>query len=256
MMKEVPILIRSEGQQMVGLWHQPKGRGPQPTVLLFHGFTGNSHETHRVFVDTARALAGLGIGAIRFDFRGSGNSAGSFADMTFSSEMKDAAAALRWLRRQPGIDRSRIGLLGLSMGGLVTLRTLARDHAIKAAVVWNPAVRPDVFQFSPAQKKQLAKTGLADWGGWPVSKKFFDEYRTMNPIPVLGHVTTPLRFVVGTMDKTCNPAGSEACHEVMIKAGQDVDLINVPGADHCFCSLVWKKAAIGATVEWFQSRLV
>ena len=37
--------------------------------------------------------------------------------MTVTGELKDARAALRFLRNQPGVDPRRIGVLGLSMGG-------------------------------------------------------------------------------------------------------------------------------------------
>lgn len=258
MTREIPVVIKSQNQQIVGIWHQPKRKGPHPAVLILHGFTGSSHEAHRIFVDAARALVDRGIGALRIDFRGSGNSEGHFGDMTLKGELADAHAALRWLRRQPEVDRKRIGLLGMSMGGLISLHTLATDHAVKAATLWNPAVQPKVLRaawLTPERKKQVAKTGIAEYGGWALGREFLNDLISFDPAAIITRVKTPVCFVLGTNDQTCNPAGSEKYCQIMRKAGQDVAMAKVSGADHCFSSFAWKRAAIDATVNWFTERL-
>ncbi len=258
-MKEIPVLIPSQGGQIFGMWHQVAGRKPAPTVLFLHGFTGNSHEAHRAFVDAARALVSRGIAAVRIDFRGSGNSSGSFGDMTLRGELADAAAVLRWMRRQPQIDRARIGLLGMSMGGLITLHTVSRDRGVKAALLWNPAVQPTVLRkmwLTPDRVRALRKNGVVDYGGLPVGQGFFDDLVAFDPKPaMLTRIPCPVRFLVGTADPVCNPAGSEKCVAIMQKAGLEVECDRVEGADHCFNSFPWMAAAVKSTVDWFAARL-
>ena len=77
---ETPVVFDSKGQQIVGMLHVPNGRGRFPGALLLHGFTGTKTESHRMFVKLSRRLAEHGIASLRFDFRGSGDSAGEFEE--------------------------------------------------------------------------------------------------------------------------------------------------------------------------------
>ncbi len=91
-----------------------------PVVVAFHGFEGTRMGSSSFFVYLSRSLAQAGIASVRFDFLGSGESEGEFADMTISRELEEAARILEWTARQPGIDGSRMALLGHSMGGSIT----------------------------------------------------------------------------------------------------------------------------------------
>ena len=111
---EKPVVFENEGQQIVGMLHAPDGaEGLSPAVVMFHGFTGTKVEPHRLFVKTARRLAEEGFYVLRFDFRGSGDSEGEFREMTLEGEISDAKASLDFILSQPGVDRGRIGVIGL-----------------------------------------------------------------------------------------------------------------------------------------------
>ena len=78
-MTERPIVFYNKGQQLNGILHSPVACAALcPAVVFFHGFTGTKVEPHRIFVKTARELAAIGFYALRFDFRGSGDSEGIF----------------------------------------------------------------------------------------------------------------------------------------------------------------------------------
>ena len=122
--------------------------------MMCHGFTGNRIEAHFIFVKAARALAQAGIAAFRFDFRGSGESGGRFEDMTVPGEIADARTAVQVLARQPRMDRARIGILGLSLGGMVAANTAAREPAVRSLALWCATANPtSMFQ------------RLRSWGG-------------------------------------------------------------------------------------------
>ena len=257
-MTETPVTFKSAGQQIVGLLHRPRGRGPFPTAVFLHGFTGSSAETHRLFVECARLLAGSGIAALRFDFRGAGNSAGSFRDYCISSQVADARAALRWLRRQPGVDVKRIGLVGMSMGGMVAALVMADDHRIRAGVLWNPVSDPTVRRdlwITPEHLRQLKQGGAADWSGWPVGRALFKELGTSNPVKALTKATCPVRIVQAADDQTTPPAGAETYRLAMLKAGRAIDLKSVAGADHGFSRFAWTAQALELTRDWLARQL-
>ncbi len=116
---QTPVVFENEGQKLFGMIHMPEGKGPWPGVVFCHGFTGHKIETHCIFVKLAREMCRRGIAVLRFDFRGSGESEGLFEEMTVQGEISDAGKALEFLAGYKGIDPSRIGLLGFSLGGLV-----------------------------------------------------------------------------------------------------------------------------------------
>ena len=135
------IEIQSGGLTLRGILHIPDGRTHKiPIVCIFHGFAGNKMEPHFIFVKLSRLLEAKGIGSVRFDFAGSGESDGDFIDMTISKELKDANNILDYVKSLDFVDTTKIGLLGLSMGGAVA-SMLAGDRKddVKSLCLWAPA---------------------------------------------------------------------------------------------------------------------
>jgi fermentation-respiration switch protein FrsA (DUF1100 family) len=83
-------------------------------------------------LDQAAVLAGHGYGVLMVDPRGQGRSGGRAMDAGWYGN-RDISAAVRFLRHQPGVNRSRIGVLGLSMGGEEAIGAAA-DPAIRAVI--------------------------------------------------------------------------------------------------------------------------
>ena len=139
---EKQIHFTVEGQRLYGMLHLPEGKGPFPALSMYHGFTGQRIEPHRLFVKTARKLAIEGFVVLRFDFRGSGESQGDFRDMTISDEIRDALASLDFLTSQPEVNPNRLGVLGLSMGGFVASHVASQSSRVKALVLSGRPVPP------------------------------------------------------------------------------------------------------------------
>ena len=136
---ETPVTFECKGQQIVGMLHLPKGRGRFPAALLLHGFTGTKVEAHRMYVKLSRTLAQHGIASLRFDYRGSGDSAGEFEDMTIRSEIADSLEAIRFLARHKRVNSRRLALIGMSMGGAIAAHVVARERSrFKTLVLWAP----------------------------------------------------------------------------------------------------------------------
>jgi uncharacterized protein len=77
------------------------------------------------------ALLAEGIATLEIDMwaaRGSARGAGARPSSPIET-LPDAFGALRFLGRQPEIDPTRIGVMGFSWGGAVTLLTAVRKHA-------------------------------------------------------------------------------------------------------------------------------
>jgi alpha/beta superfamily hydrolase len=116
---------------LVGLLHRPQGSGlPGVAVCHPHPLYGGDMENN-VVVALCRALAGGGMVALRFNFRGVGESGGSYGGGL--GEREDARAALDFLSGLPEVDSGRLGLAGYSFGALMALSAAEeRVHALAA----------------------------------------------------------------------------------------------------------------------------
>jgi alpha/beta superfamily hydrolase len=88
---------------------------------------------NNVVLAVSSALVERSVVAFMFNFRGVGNSQGSYGDGI--AEQKDVAAAINWLISQPAVDSNRLGLLGYSFGAAVALSVACIDDRVKAVAL-------------------------------------------------------------------------------------------------------------------------
>lgn len=249
------VAFQNQGQNIYGMLHLPQGSGPCPAVVLLHGFTGHRSESHFIFTKQARHLARHGIAALRFDFRGSGESEGDFADMTIEGEISDAVAALDWLSARPEIDPARLGVLGLSLGGLVAACLAGRDSRVRALVLWAaPANLADVFTKGAenAPRPPMPQPKGVDIGGLVVGHAFIREVMTIRPLDEIRRFAGPTLVAHGTADQSVPPKDA---HEYMNVLTGPKSLLLVNGADHTFSSVAWEEEVITASTNWFAQHL-
>jgi len=249
------IAFQNQGQNIYGMLHLPQESGPYPAVALLHGFTGHRSESHFIFTKQARHLARHGIAALRFDFRGSGESEGDFADMTIEGEISDAAAALDWLSAQPEIDKARLGVLGLSLGGLVAACLAGRDSRVRALVLWAaPANLAEVLSkgAETAPRPPAPQPKGLDIGGLIVGHEFIRQVMSVRPLDEIRRFTGPTLVVHGTADHSVPPKDAQ---EYMNALTGPKSLLLVNGADHTFSSVAWEEEVITASTNWFAQHL-
>lgn len=248
------IELAVDGLTLRGMLHKPDNTAPSyPVVAIYHGFTGQKAERHFVFVRLSRALAAAGLASVRFDFSGSGESDGEFAGMTLSGEVAEAKAILDYARSLPFADRSRVFVVGFSMGGAVASVVAGEaPDRVRALVLWAPAGNmPELIaaRHTPEIRAEMAKSGRFDLGGLWAGREFFadlagwDIYRRAAPFP--GRVL----LIHGDADESVPLAASQRYQEIY---GAHAELQVVPGADHTFNRADWKDDVIRRTVEFLS----
>lgn len=122
--EEVRFPNADDGFTLAGTLTAPEGDGPHPAVVLVSGSGPQDRNSelmdHRLFHVLADHLTRQGLAVLRYDERGVGESEGpSFPASTTEAYARDAASAARFLKGRPEVDAERVGLIGLSEGGLV-----------------------------------------------------------------------------------------------------------------------------------------
>ncbi len=258
-MIERPIVFYNKGQQVNGILHVPMGcNAPCPAVTFFHGFTGTKVEPHRIFVKTARELASIGFYALRFDFRGSGDSAGDFSEMTIGGEISDAIKSIDVLTAMQGVDPERIGILGLSMGGCVAACVSGQDDRVKSTVMWAPLSDdpPDRRQEILERSKHTpTPEEIAQSNANVVGKAFYEELPNISPSSIIQQFTGPLLVIHGSADDVVPVSHGKRYYELMRERDALTELEIIDEADHTFNTVGWEQAVVTKSVAWFQKTL-
>lgn len=133
------IELFGEAGSLFGCRHVPASGDATAGVVvcspLFSDAAINAHREMRL----GRWLARAGLVVQRFHYRGTGESDGDPARVSFGSLVDDARVAAAHLRDNTGIQR--IGFLGSRVGALVAAR-LARDVDGAPLALWQPVVDP------------------------------------------------------------------------------------------------------------------
>lgn len=134
---------------LVGTLSLPRSGGPHPAVLVLHG-SGPDGRQNTYYDFLTRAFLRQGIAVLVYDKRGVGASSGDWGHSPFSALTDDAVAALRFLRRHPGIDSSRVGLWGGSEGAVlapeVAVRVQGTAFVVMQSATGVPFAEQNLYQ--------------------------------------------------------------------------------------------------------------
>jgi pimeloyl-ACP methyl ester carboxylesterase len=132
MEKPTPVVFESKSANIRGLFYRASGAKPLPTVVLCHGFPGNSTD----ILGLGERLMKSGFNALAFNYRGTWGSKGTF---TMANSVEDVVVAMRYVKstvavREFNVDPSSIALIGASFGGGVALLGSLNDPAARRVV--------------------------------------------------------------------------------------------------------------------------
>lgn len=125
--------------KLEGILHLPDSKSPYPAVVACHPHPlyGGDMDNN-VVVIICQALAMHSVAALRFNFRGVGNSGGKFGGGV--KERDDVIAALDYLGARKDINTESLGIVGYSFGGAVALPIAQEDTRINKLILVSPAL--------------------------------------------------------------------------------------------------------------------
>lgn len=260
---EQAVSLMSHGQRMWGVLHLPTSAGPLPAVMMLHGITGDKTGSHRLFVHAARAFAAQGIAVFRFDMRGSGDSEGEFQDMTLASEVADAQVALEWLIGRPQIDATRVGVLGLSLGGMIQSVLAGRNpNLICGLAYWAAAANGEAYMHLAQRTSEkngtdtgtlmqkLAQDGYVMLWGYPVGMPLIQNFFQEDPLKELANYHGKAIIVHDTGDPTVPVSQADVYAQHF---GERAVVHKLEDNTHTFETPAIERQAIELTLGWFKA---
>ena len=116
----------TDGARLSG-WYLPSRNGA--AVALLHG----ASSTRAAVLPQAAVLSRHGYGVLLYDARGHGHSAGRAMDFGWYGD-QDVSGAVTFLAGRADVDPTRIGVVGMSMGGEQAIGAAAGDPRIAGVV--------------------------------------------------------------------------------------------------------------------------
>ena len=175
-----------------------------PLIVLAHGGVHNHFDSS--YVNLLRELLGQGYAVIAPDFRGSNGYGKEFWELIDYGglEVEDVFAGKQWmLENHPEIDPQRVGIMGWSHGGLITLlNVFAHPKDYKVGYAGVPV--SDLVARMGYKTQSYRELYSAPYHIGKTAEENVDEYRRRSPAWNAEKLQTPLLIHTTTNDEDVN----------------------------------------------------
>jgi alpha/beta superfamily hydrolase len=219
-------------RQLFGAYDPPRGAGRRGAVLC-QPLAREYLLAHPTIRHLARLLSAEGSHALRFDYSGTGDSAGELADTNQEQWLADVAAAVDELKDLGQL--SRVDLVGMRYGAALAAQVAGRQRDVERLVLWDPVFDGRAYLAEPdAHPQPVPASGDLEVRGvvLPAALR-----REMEGVTLASFGSgLPRTLVVETRSAA---GASEPLRAHLVAAGVDCTLEHVPDVQ------VWRE-------EWGQ----
>ncbi|MCX7857525.1 MAG: alpha/beta fold hydrolase [Deltaproteobacteria bacterium] len=228
--------IRSNFNKISGVITRPcSGESPTPLVILSHGLLSSKDSTK--YIELAQILAKEGITSIRFDYHGCGNSGGKIEETSLTKRLENLETVFEFGLSMDSIDKTKVGILGSSFGGVTAILKAAKDKRVKALVI---LATPYALRRS---SNEISGVRFPD--------SFFEDFLKYDILTFAESVSFCL-VLHGKKDDIVPYHQAQAIYE-RLKEPKHIEIINE--ADHTFSHPEHRKIVMGSAISWFKKYL-
>jgi alpha/beta superfamily hydrolase len=223
------VEFESGGFKLAGIVDAPREAAPKAFAIFAPCFTCNKNIKTAAYI--SRGLAERGLGVLRMDFRGLGESEGEFAAANLTTNIADLVAASEFLSRQYAAPAL---LIGHSFGGPAVIRAAPKIPSCRAVVTINSPADPlHVTTYFQDKLHRIRGEGSVsvDIVGrpFPMTRQFIDDLEKQNHPAAISELGKALLICHAPADDVV--PFSEAI-EMFEAANQPKSFFSLDGADH------------------------
>jgi alpha-beta hydrolase superfamily lysophospholipase len=230
-----------EGSALVGVLRTPGGGAPHPTVLLIPGLDSTKEELREV----ERVFLERNLATFALDGPGQGEAEWTLPLRPEWDEV--GAIVIEYLRSVGDVDADRLGVWGVSLGGLYAARLAASDLPVRATValcppydmgaIWenlNPLTRHafEVRSYSSSPEAAAKRAG-------DLTLKGFAQ-----------RISTPLLVIAGRLDRLFPWEDAARLAE---EAGGESELLVLDQGNHGCANVIYRHRPFSA--DWLADHL-
>jgi len=227
-MAERVTFLSSTGPALAGIIDRPAGE-PRGWGVFSHGFTLGKDSPAAARI--CKQLAEDGIGMLRFDALGLGDSEGDWGDGSFTVKVNDVIRACEFMAEQNTIADI---LVGHSFGGAAVIAAARQSPGVRAVATVGAPMDPAhaEHQYDAVVDRVLSE-GSAQWmvGGRTLTLKraFVEDVRAAALHEKIRSLRLPLLILHSPTDNTVGVANAS---EIFRTARHPRSFVSLEGSDH------------------------
>ena len=230
------LFFGDSGRQLFGAYHvPPTGVTTRGGAVLCPPWGPEYLVSHRTLRRLAVLLSESGYHVLRFDYYGTGDSAGTRDEGDLSSWHADASLAVDELRDMSGC--ATVASFGIRLGAVVGWRLAATRSDVHTVVMWDPivngadyvksmvAAQLDIDRWSVSPRRPPASSdGVLDVLGFPLTPSMRQSIEAVGP----AEFRQPTGAKVKLFYSDVLP-GRDCLHGALDDAGTGYDAATMPG---------------------------
>jgi pimeloyl-ACP methyl ester carboxylesterase len=182
----------TSSNQLLGAYHPPQGASRREGIVLCNPFGQEYMRAHRSFRRLAINLAVKGFSVLRFDYRGTGDSAGTLQGVTAKDWMEDIESAIQEIMDVAAVQK--VSLLGLRVGALLAAEVAAKNKSVNKLVLWDPIVSGQAYvneivaeiAVKESRSRFVAQDGSLQFNGFSMPALFKESLSSLDLCSVQG----------------------------------------------------------------------
>ena len=233
---------------------QPVGRtadSKHPMIVFIHG--GPHGAQGPAFSFRVQHYAHRGWAVLMVNFRGSTGYGQAFSDAVYGDQNGNEAQDVLYgtsaaLRRNPWIDRDRLGVEGGSYGGQLSAWLITQTRMFKAAIPLAPIINNVSYNYMTYYNMYEQM----EWGVLPHQGNLMDVLWERSALKHVAKVATPTMLVHGENDNDVPIAESEQFFIALKDVGVPVVMVRYPREGHGLREPRHLVDLMDRSVKWYE----
>lgn len=214
-----------DGLEIPAFLLKPEGDGPFPVLVEIHGGPESQRRLqYASAIPTDQFIRSLGIAVLSLNVRGSTGYGKAYSHLDDKElrldAVRDAVAAVDWLRTRDDVIGDRIGVMGQSYGGFMTLASIALYPDLWAVAVDVVGIA-NFVSFLERTSSWRRKHRSEEYGFLETDREMLER---ISPITYIDDIRTPLFVIHGRNDPRVPLFEAEQITAALESRGQTVEL--------------------------------